>query len=146
MFPIPNSLKLLTFAFMLVASIQCKSPTELSTDKTTTTGSVAWAILPFTKVDSVNPVLTAGSNMFTCPILKRNIPWEDKDVFNPAVVVRDNKIHMVYRAEDKIGKHAGTSRLGLATSEDGLHFTKEPQPVFYPDNDSLKVYEWEGGV
>jgi predicted GH43/DUF377 family glycosyl hydrolase len=146
MFPIPNSLKLLAVALMLVAAVQCKSPNEQSSDKTTTTDSIAWAILPFTKVDSINPVLTAGSNMFTCPIWKRNIPWEDKDVFNPAVVVRDNKVHMIYRAEDKIGKHAGTSRLGLAISEDGLHFTKEPQPVFYPDNDSLKVYEWEGGV
>jgi predicted GH43/DUF377 family glycosyl hydrolase len=34
----------------------------------------------------------------------------------------------------------------LATSVDGLHFTKTSTPVFYPDNDSLKKYEWEGGV
>ena len=27
----------------------------------------------------------------------------------------------------------------------GLHFTKHPVPVLYPDNDSLKKYEWEGG-
>jgi predicted GH43/DUF377 family glycosyl hydrolase len=53
---------------------------------------------------------------------------------------------MVFRAEDTIGKYAGTSRLGLATSNDGLHFTRLSAPVFYPDNDSLKRYEWEGGV
>ena len=106
----------------------------------------AWAILPFVKVDSVNPILVAGDNEFTCPILETMVKWEEKDVFNPAAVVRDGKVHLLYRAEDRIGKYAGTSRIGLATSEDGLHFTKRPLPVLYPDNDSLKVYEWEGGI
>ena len=36
--------------------------------------------------------------------------------------------------------------LGIATSDDGLHFTKIKEPVFFPDNDSLKIFEWEGGV
>ena len=106
----------------------------------------AWALLPFEKVDRVNPVLTAGENTFICPILKREVKWEEKDVFNPAAIVRGDSIYLLYRAEDKIGKFAGTSRLGLASSSDGLHFTKKSQPVFYPDNDSLKIFEWEGGV
>lgn len=72
--------------------------------------------------------------------------WEEKDVFNPAAVVREGKVFLLFRAEDKIGKFAGTSRIGLATSEDGLHFIKMKEPVLYPDNDSLKVFEWEGGV
>lgn len=111
-----------------------------------TVADSTWAMLPFEKVDSVNPVLLPGNNSFVCPILNRRITWEDKDVFNPAAVVRDNKVYLVFRAEDKIGKHAGTSRLGLAVSDDGLHFSKLSEPVFYPDNDSLKIYEWEGGV
>jgi predicted GH43/DUF377 family glycosyl hydrolase len=74
------------------------------------------------------------------------VKWEEKDVFNPAAVVRGGKVYLLYRAEDKIGKYAGTSRIGLAVSEDGLHFSKERDPVLFPDNDSLKVYEWEGGV
>ena len=53
---------------------------------------------------------------------------------------------MIFRAEDKIGKYAGTSRIGLAISEDGLRFTKMKEPVFFPDNDSLKTFEWEGGI
>lgn len=106
----------------------------------------AWALLPFEKVDSVNPVLSAGENTFTCPILKQKVKWEEKDVFNPAAIVRGDTIYLLYRAEDKIGKFAGTSRLGLAASTDGLHFTKRPEPVFFPDNDSLKIFEWEGGV
>jgi beta-1,2-mannosidase len=106
----------------------------------------SWALLPFVKVDSVNPVLLAGQNVFTDPILRQEIKWEEKDVFNPAAVLRNNKIYLLYRAEDSIGKYAGTSRLGLAMSDDGLHFTKMPTPVFYPDNDSMKIYEWEGGA
>jgi predicted GH43/DUF377 family glycosyl hydrolase len=105
-----------------------------------------WALVPFVKADEANPVLVADSNTFTCPILNRVVKWDEKDVFNPAAVVRDNKVYMIFRAEDKIGKYAGTSRLGLAISDDGLHFTKRPTPVFYPDNDSMKIYEWEGGV
>jgi beta-1,2-mannosidase len=106
----------------------------------------SWAMLPFTKVDSVNPVLLPGQSSFRDPILKKEIKWDEKDVFNPAAVVRDGKVYLLFRAEDKIGKYAGTSRLGLAVSDDGLRFTKMKAPVFYPDNDSLKIYEWEGGV
>lgn len=105
-----------------------------------------WALVPFTKVDSVNPVLLPGDNSFVCPILQREVKWEEKDVFNPAAVVRDGKVFLLYRAEDRIGKFAGTSRIGLAVSDDGLHFEKMPSPVLYPDNDSLKAYEWEGGI
>ena len=105
-----------------------------------------WALLPFEKVDSLNPVLLPGALTFQCPILQQEIPWENKDVFNPAAVVRDGKVYLLYRAEDTIGRYNGTSRMGLAVSEDGFHFTKEPAPVFYPDNDSMKIYEWEGGV
>jgi beta-1,2-mannosidase len=104
-----------------------------------------WSFLPFVKVDSANPVLGPGPGEFTCPILQRKIKWENKDVFNPAVVVRDGKIFMLYRAEDTIGKYAGTSRLGLAESTDGLHFTRHPEPVFFPGNDEQKKFEWEGG-
>ena len=105
-----------------------------------------WALLTFAKLDSVNPVLLPGNNTFICPVLQREIKWENKDVFNPAAIVRDNKVYLIYRAEDTIGRFNGTSRLGLAVSEDGYHFIKEPAPVFFPGNDSMKVYEWEGGT
>ncbi len=114
--------------------------------KEKSTGSKDWALVPFVKADDANPVLEAGTSTFTCPILNQEVKWDEKDVFNPATVVRDGKVYMIFRAEDKIGKYAGTSRLGLAISDDGLHFTRRPAPVFYPDNDSMKIYEWEGGV
>jgi beta-1,2-mannosidase len=123
---------------------QCKTPTPV--ENSPASDSTSWAILPFTKVDSVNPILEAGNREFVCPILKKEVKWEEKDVFNPAAIVRNGKVWLLYRAEDKIGKFAGTSRLGLASSDDGFHFEKREAPVFYPDNDSLKIYEWEGGV
>lgn len=112
----------------------------------TTQHDTTWALLPFAKVDTVNPILAPGENTFYCPILQHKVLWDEKDVFNPAAVVRKGKVYMIFRAEDKIGKFAGTSRLGLAVSDDGLHFSKLPEPVFFPDNDSLKIFEWEGGV
>jgi len=104
-----------------------------------------WTLTPFIKADEVNPILVPDTNAtFNCPIIG-NVKWEAKDVFNPAAVVRHDTVFLLYRAEDKVGKYAGTSRIGLAWSLDGLHFTKHPVPVLYPDNDSLKKYEWEGG-
>jgi len=117
----------------------CKTkPAEVSTP--------AWALLPFEKVDSVNPILTPGTNSFQCPLLGKEVAWEIKDVFNPAAVVKDSLVYLLFRAEDTVGRFAGTSRIGLATSADGLHFEKMKLPILYPDNDSLKVFEWEGGI
>ena len=100
----------------------------------------------FAKADSVNPVLLPDSTLqFLCPIRKEVVRWEAKDVFNPAAIVRNDTVFLLYRAEDLVGKFAGTSRIGLAWSTDGLHFTKNPTPVFYPDNDEQKKWEWEGG-
>ncbi|WP_298348358.1 glycoside hydrolase family 130 protein [Runella sp.] len=105
-----------------------------------------WMIGPFRKADAANPILEAkATTTFKCPLRGETVNWEEKDVFNPAVVVRNGKVYMIYRAEDKVGKYAGTSRLGLATSNDGIHFKRMPEPVFYPDNDFMKKYEWEGG-
>ena len=124
----------------------CQSSKENSNQDTISAGDSTWAILPFNKVDSVNPVLLPGAGEFHCPISGRRVKWEEKDVFNPAAVVRDGKVYMLYRAEDKVGKHAGTSRIGLAVSDDGFHFSRRHEPVLYPANDSLKRYEWEGGI
>jgi predicted GH43/DUF377 family glycosyl hydrolase len=105
-----------------------------------------WALLPFSKSDSLNPILLADRELkFKCPVRNDTVRWEEKDVFNPAATVRNDTIFLLYRAEDVVGKFAGTSRIGLAYSTDGLRFTKHPVPVLFPDNDSLKKYEWEGG-
>jgi predicted GH43/DUF377 family glycosyl hydrolase len=73
------------------------------------------------------------------PILSpQGTTWESAGTFNPAVVFRNNKIVMLYRAQDA----SGTSRLGYAESTDGLHFTRRPEPVLSPEAD----YEKDGGV
>jgi predicted GH43/DUF377 family glycosyl hydrolase len=64
--------------------------------------------------------------------------WESSGTFNPAVVMHDGKLVMLYRAQDK----QGISRLGYADSSDGIHFTRHPEPVFSPEAD----YEKGGGV
>jgi predicted GH43/DUF377 family glycosyl hydrolase len=64
--------------------------------------------------------------------------WESAGTFNSSVVLRDGKIIMLYRAQDK----GGTSRLGYAESVDGIHFTRRSEPVFSPEKD----YEKDGGV
>lgn len=140
----PTVLALVTTAALAVAA--CQGAREERSDVPLSSRDTSWALLPFQKVDSVNPVLTPSDGEFVCPILHHSVRWEEKDVFNPAAVVRDGKVFLLYRAEDTIGRYAGTSRIGLAVSADGLHFSRMKEPVFYPANDSLKTFEWEGGV
>lgn len=106
----------------------------------------SWTLQPFKKIDDYNPILEPDPTArFYCPVRKQNLQWEEKDVFNPTAVIKDGWVWMLYRAEDKVGKYAGTSRIGLAKSHDGFAFRKNAIPVLYPDNDPMKTFEWEGG-
>ncbi len=103
-------------------------------------------LVPFTKELDVNPVLQPRQKtMFFCPLRHDSVAWEAKDVFNPAAVVKGDTLFLLYRAEDSVGKYNGTSRIGLAYSLDGYHFTRYNAPVLYPSEDEFSVYEWEGG-
>ena len=137
------------FACLFIGTILlqgCESSKQTAKENSNPSVDTTWAILPFNKVDSVNPVLLPGDGEFRCPVLGTLVNWEEKDVFNPAAVVREGRVYLLFRAEDRVGKYAGTSRIGLAVSEDGFNFSKLDRPVLYPDNDSLKIYEWEGGI
>jgi beta-1,2-mannosidase len=109
-----------------------------------------WQIGPFTRPESGNPVIAPRpESVFLDPILKMPVYWEKLHTFNPAAIVRDGKVYVLYRAEDdsgamQIGGH--TSRLGLAESEDGISFTRRADPVFYPADDAERSREWPGGV
>jgi predicted GH43/DUF377 family glycosyl hydrolase len=119
--------------------ISCSQPPQEISDD--------WQLGPFVKVDAANPVLTPLSDTeFYCPVRQQTVRWEEKDVFNPAAINVDGTIHLLYRAEDVVGQYNGTSRIGLATSDDGLNFERRPEPVLFPDEDTLKEFEWEGGV
>jgi predicted GH43/DUF377 family glycosyl hydrolase len=109
-----------------------------------------WMLGPFTKPLAVNPIITPDrSTEFRSPISDSVVRWQEYATFNPAAAVKDGRIVLLYRAEDAtgdstIGHH--TSRLGMAESSDGLHFTRRPAPVLFPDRDSQMKYEWPGGV
>src|SRR6186997_266166 len=134
-----QSIKYLLQLFIIALFVSCKPSADQSKE-------YKWALLPFTKADDVNPVLLPDTtSTFLCPVRNTIVKWEEKDVFNPAAVVRNDTVFLLYRAEDKIGKYAGTSRIGLAWSTDGSHFIKYKAPVLYPDNDAQKKWEWEGG-
>jgi beta-1,2-mannosidase len=112
--------------------------------------AVDWEIGPFVRPATGNPVIAPRpESTFIDPILKAPVHWEALHTFNPAAMVRDGKVYVLYRAEDdsgamEIGGH--TSRLGLAESTDGISFTRRPDPVFYPADDSQRSREWPGGV
>src|SRR5688572_10125233 len=76
-----------------------------------------WAFGPFVRPANANPVLAPNpKSVFFDPMSKTSVAWESNDVFNPAATVKNNKIYVLYRAEDKSGKGIGerTSRLGIA--------------------------------
>ncbi len=110
---------------------------------------VEWGLGNFLRPARVNPVIAPkAESLFACPMRKAPVHWEALHTFNPAAVVRNGKVYVIYRAEDdsgekKIGMH--TSRLGLAESADGLHFTRRTSPVLFPADDAEKGREWEGG-
>ncbi|WP_200862847.1 glycoside hydrolase family 130 protein [Amycolatopsis orientalis] len=55
-------------------------------------------------------------------------PWESAYLYNPCAIVVGNRIALFYRAQDA----AKTSSIGLAFSEDGINFTRLPDPVLTP--------------
>ncbi|MDR1683283.1 MAG: glycoside hydrolase family 130 protein [Candidatus Symbiothrix sp.] len=105
-------------------------------------------LMPFVRPVALNPVIVPDTaSLFFDPVLQDSIAWESNDTFNPAATVLNNEIVVLYRAEDRSGEGIGrrTSRLGYASSTDGLHFNRQSTPVFFPDNDSQKELEWPGG-
>lgn len=95
-----------------------------------------------------NPILKADSTLiFYDSLKKENVRWQRADVFNPAAIVKDGRVYMFTRSEDNPAAILGgrTSRIGLAVSEDGMHFKHFPAPVLYPREDEFKQYDYPGG-
>jgi len=68
-----------------------------------------------------NPVLSPTNNW-----------WESEAVFNPAAVYEEGRVHLLYRA---LGTD-GVSRIGYASSPDGIHFDERLSfPIFTPSRD-----------
>lgn len=108
-----------------------------------------WAWTGFRRPEGANPVIAPDTaTRFFCPLRREWVAWQEGDTFNPAAAVRDGRVVLLYRAEDRSGEGIGqrTSRLGCAFSDDGVHFERLSEPVFYPDVDSQTALEWPGGV
>ena len=98
-----------------------------------------WSFQYFEKQDDINPILNPDKEfVFTDPISQNQVLWEERNVLNSAAIVKNDTVFMLYRAQDKWG----ASRIGLAYSNDGVSFTKNEAPVFYPDQDNHKKEEW----
>ncbi|HEY2726494.1 MAG TPA: glycoside hydrolase family 130 protein [Parafilimonas sp.] len=130
--------KLLIAFFVFIFFSAC---TSIQKKNVSTNVSNSTWLLPFNKLNSDNPVMQPGNLSFINPIKNKPVKWEAKNVYNPAVVVKNDTLFMLYRAQDS----AGCSRIGLAKSTDGIHFTRYASPVLYPSNDAYKKYEWPGG-
>lgn len=107
-----------------------------------------WALGGFVRPEGANPVISPDPEAkFFCPMRQESVGWRESDTFNPAAVVHDGKICVLYRAEDNSGTGIGkrTSRIGLAESTDGVTMQFRPEPVLFPDEDVLKEYDWPGG-
>lgn len=106
-----------------------------------------WSLVPFTKPKE-NPILAADSSYeFFCPMKNTSVKWQKADVFNPAAIVRNGKVYLLFRAEDTPGTNIGfrTSRIGLAVSTDGIHFKRQSSPVLFPTKDEFAKYDNPGG-
>src|SRR3989344_3621711 len=73
-----------------------------------------------------NPIIDPDYNSY----------WESEAVFNPGVVVSGERVHLFYRA---LGRD-GVSRIGYASSGDGVHFDKRlAYPVYSLEYEPLIV-------
>ncbi|MFD2036495.1 glycoside hydrolase family 130 protein [Belliella marina] len=134
-------MKNIVFPILLLA-LACSGP-DIDQKKT-------WMLGPFERAEDQAAIIEPSeTTSFDDPMSGKVVNWESMATFNPAAIVKDDKIHVFYRAEEKLGeKEIGghTSRLGLAVSSDGINYVTEPKPVFYPQEDKQKYYEWTGGT
>jgi predicted GH43/DUF377 family glycosyl hydrolase len=83
------------------------------------TGLATFPLGPFTP-SAANPILSP-----------RGDGWESANLYNPAAIVVDDRVALLYRAHaaDKV------SRIGLAWSDDGIRFEREGEPLVVPEHD-----------
>ncbi|MBQ8046839.1 MAG: hypothetical protein IJ196_02820 [Prevotella sp.] len=132
---------LFTLAFALTALASSAQPLAGKEYK--------WAWTGWQRPAGINPVIAPSADFeFFCPMQGRPMKWEESDTFNPAATILNGKVVVLYRAEDNSATGIGsrTSRIGYASSDDGLHFVRHGAPVLYPDaTDSQAGNECPGG-
>lgn len=139
-----------SFSLLLVLSmLSCaQNPTPHAQDGKVPNDQKPWAWLDFVRPEGVNPVISPDSNaVFYCPMRGEAVKWQESDTFNPAAAVKDDKIVVLFRSEDNsaVGIGTRTSRIGYASSVDGLNFDILGSPVLFPQYDSQGELEIPGG-
>ncbi|WP_416171505.1 hypothetical protein [Algoriphagus boritolerans] len=113
--------------FLLAAALLVLSNLAFAQEK-------SWMLGPFERPQNAQPIISPISDtQFQDPMSGKIVNWESMATFNPAAIVRNGKVHVIYRAEEKLGeKEIGghTSRLGMAISSDGFQFVREKVPFF----------------
>lgn len=125
----------------LLTLVGCKSSTPQL--------SKSWALGPFERPANAGPVISPDTtSVFFCPMRQEPVKWEGSDTFNPAAAVINGRVVLLYRAEDNsaIGIGQRTSRIGYASSPDGLFFIRHGAPVLFPSmSDEQADNECPGG-
>ena len=119
-------LTLLTLTISCGQAMNSANPNLQPSQEQTAHKQQHWTLGPFVKLYEENPILIPSPELlFTDPVSGKEAAYEEKNVLNPAAVVKDGKVHLIYRAQDSLM----TSRLALAISEDGIHFEKTELPL-----------------
>ena len=129
--------KVFLLLLVLVVAGCGKSPATFSADDPAT-----WALGPFERPANVNPVVSPDTmSLFFCPMRGEAVAWEGSDTFNPAATVLNGRVVLLYRAEDNsaVGIGSRTSRIGYASSPDGLFFVRHGAPVLFPSKDDAQA-------
>ena len=107
----------------------------------------SWMMGPFKKHSA--PVFLPSQdgldnkNVYNMAVIKEDSPLRGESTtgLSPRASARGSTISMIYRGESKGDTPAtNTGRLFLATSQDGVHFQRHPEPVMVPEH----AYESRG--
>lgn len=103
-----------------------------------------WAFGGFERLGTSAAVAPSDELTFHDPVNDKDIHWCNKATVNPAVVEKDGTFYLLFRGQST---EDNASRIGLATSSDGVNFSVNPSPVLYPDpsNENGYAMEQNGG-
>lgn len=107
-----------------------------------------WQVGPFVRPSDGQPLIRPNPEAeFNDPVTNHLSHWEASHTFNPAAIAWNDKLYVLFRAEGTDGDAIGgyTSRVGLAESTDGVHFSVLPHPVLYPRPGRWQKDQWPGG-
>lgn len=88
------------------------------------------------KIDTLSVLKRYANNPIITP---DDVPYPALTSYNAGAIKHDGKYLLLVRTDQNEG---ATSCVGLATSEDGIHFEFEPEPVMTPqEGDGARIYD-----